>query len=303
MAKKQPRSLYGQVVAITGAARGIGKATARVLVRHGARVGIGDLDVELARKTAEELGGDVVAYELNVCDRASFQGFLDGVERDLGPVDILINNAGIMPLGPFDEEDDATTLRQIDVNVIGVITGCKLVVPKMKQRGRGHIVNIASMAGRAGYANAVTYCTTKFAVVGLSEALRAELRGTGIDLSVVCPGVVNTELGSGLNDTRAVKVVEPEDVADAIVEALRFNTFDVFVPPLAGQIWRALHVVPRGAAEAVGRAMKADQVLVNPDKDARAGYEARAAASDPGVEERAAQVEPAPPAGEKVTST
>jgi len=303
VAKKQPRSLYGQVVAITGAARGIGKATARVLVRHGARVGIGDLDLELARKTAEELGGDVVAYELNVCGRASFQGFLDGVERDLGPVDILINNAGIMPLGPFDEEDDATTLRQIDVNIIGVITGCKLVVPTMKQRGRGHIVNIASMAGRAGYANAVTYCTTKFAVVGLSEALRAELRGTGIDLSVVGAGVKNNKMGSGLNDTRAVKVVEPEDVADAIVEALRFNTFDVFVPPVAGQIWRALHVVPRGAAEAVGRAMKADQVLVNPDKDARAGYEARAAASDPGVEERAAHVEPAPPAGEKVTST
>src|SRR3954468_3935325 len=269
MAKKEPRSLYAQVVAITGGARGIGKATARALVRQGARVGIGDLDVELAHKTAEELGGGAVAGELNVCDRASFQGFLDGVERDLGPVDILINNAGIMPLGPFDEEDDATTLRQIDVNVVGVLTGCKLVVPKMKQRGRGHIVNIASMAGRAGYANAVTYCTTKFAVVGLSEALRAELRGTGIDLSVVCPGVVNTELGSGLNETRAVKVIEPEEVADAIVDGLRFNTFDVFVPPIAGQIWRVMHLLPRSAAEGVGRALKADQVLSNPDQSVR----------------------------------
>ena len=165
MAKKEPRSLYGQVVAITGAARGIGKATARALARQGARVGIGDLDVELARKTAEELGGSVEAFSLNVCDRASFSHFLDEVERTLGPVDVLINNAGIMPLGSFDEEDDATTLRQIDINVVGVMTGCKLVIPKMKQRGRGHIVNIASMAGRAGYANAVTYCTTKFAVV------------------------------------------------------------------------------------------------------------------------------------------
>jgi short-subunit dehydrogenase len=302
MAKKEPRSLYGQVVAITGAARGIGKATAKALVRQGARVGIGDLDVELARKTAEELGGGAEAFELNVCDRASFAKFLDDVERDLGPVDVLINNAGIMPLGAFDEEDDATTLRQIDVNVIGVMTGCKLVIPKMKARGRGHIVNIASMAGRAGYKNAVTYCTTKFAVVGLSEALRAELRDDNIDLSVVCPGVVNTELGSGLNETKAVKVVEPEEVADAIVEALRNNTFDVFIPPLAGHIWRAVHVLPRSAAEAVGRAMKADQVLVNPDEKVRSGYEARAAASDPGVEERAAEVEPAPPAGEKVST-
>jgi NAD(P)-dependent dehydrogenase (short-subunit alcohol dehydrogenase family) len=302
MAKKEPRSLYGQVVAITGAARGIGKATARALVRQGARVGIGDLDVELARKTAEELGGGAEAFELNVADRASFATFLDDVERTLGPVDVLINNAGIMPLGAFDEEDDATTLRQIDINVIGVMTGCKLAIPKMKERGHGHIVNIASMAGRAGYANAVTYCTTKFAVVGLSEALRAELRDTGIDLSVICPGVVNTELGSGLNETRAVKVVEPEEVADAIVEALRFNTFDVFVPPIAGTIWRAVHILPRSAAEGLGKALKADQVLVNPDQNVRSKYEARAAASDPGVEERAAQTEPAPPAGEKVSS-
>ena len=301
MAKKEPRSLYGQVVAITGAARGIGKATARALAGQGARVGIGDLDVELARKTAEELGGGVEAFELNVCDRVSFQRFLDDVERTLGPVDVLINNAGIMPLGAFHEEDDATTLRQIDINVIGVMTGCKLVIPKMQQRGRGHIVNIASMAGRAGYANAVTYCTTKFAVVGLSEALRAELRGTGIELSAVCPGVVNTELGSGLNETRAVKVVEPEDVADAIVDALRTDRFDVFVPPLAGHIWRAVHVLPRNAAEAVGRAVKADQVLVNPNQDVRAGYEARAAECDPGVEERVAEVDPAPPAGEPVS--
>ena len=302
MAKTEPRSVYGQVVAITGAARGIGKATARALARQGARVGIGDLDAGVARKAAAELGGNVEAFELNVCDRTSFARFLEDVERTLGPVDVLVNNAGIMPLGPFDEEDDATTLRQIDINVIGVMTGCKLVVPKMKQRGRGHIVNMASMAGRAGYANAVTYCTTKFAVVGLSEALRAELRGTGIELSVVCPGVVNTELGSGLNETRAVKVVEPEDVADAIVEALRTDRFDVFVPPLAGHLWRGAHVIPRSAAEAVSRALKADQVLANPDESVRAGYEARAAASDPGVEERAAQVDPAPPAGEKVTS-
>jgi NADP-dependent 3-hydroxy acid dehydrogenase YdfG len=295
VAKKEPRSLYGQVVAITGAARGIGKATARALVRQGARVGIGDLDVELARKTAEELGGGVEAFELNVVERASFEHFLDEVERTLGPVDVLVNNAGIMPLGAFDEEDDATTQRQLDINVSGVMTGCKLAIPKMKARGRGHLVNIASMAGRAGYANAVTYCTTKFAVVGLSEALRAELRDTGIEVSVVCPGVVNTELGSGLNETRAVTVVEPEDVADAIVEALRYDTFDVFVPKLAGTIYRAVHLLPRSAAEAVGRAMKADQVLVNPDQNVRAGYEARAAASDPGVEERVAE--------EKVTTS
>src|SRR5690242_17297413 len=105
---KQPKSLSGLVVAITGGARGIGKATAAALVREGARVGIGDIDLELARQTAGELGDSVAAYELDVTSRPSFAEFLDGVERDLGPLDVLVNNAGIMPVGAFLDESDAS---------------------------------------------------------------------------------------------------------------------------------------------------------------------------------------------------
>ena len=116
----------------------------------GAKVAIGDLDRELAEQTASELGGETIALELDVTRRDSFEGFLDQVEERLGSLDVLINNAGIMPLGKFVEEDDATAQRMVDINVHGVMYGMKLALPRMERRGSGHIVNIASQAGKAG---------------------------------------------------------------------------------------------------------------------------------------------------------
>ncbi|MCW3017135.1 MAG: family oxidoreductase, partial [Solirubrobacterales bacterium] len=141
---KQPRVLSGQVVAITGGARGIGKETARALVAQGMKVAIGDLDLAATEQTAAELGPNVKGYALNVCDRDSFTAFLDGAEADLGTIDVLINNAGIMQLGSFLQEDDATAHRQIDINVHGVLYGMKIILPRFVARGRGHLVNIAS---------------------------------------------------------------------------------------------------------------------------------------------------------------
>ena len=174
----QARSLKGKVVAITGGARGIGKATARALVLKGAKVAIGDLDRELAEQTAAELGGETIALELDVTRRDSFEGFLDQVEERLGSLDVLVNNAGIMPLGRFVEEDDLTAQRMVDINVHGVMYGMKLALPRMQRRNSGHLVNIASQAGKAGFPGGATYCGTKHFVVGVSEAVRAELRGT-----------------------------------------------------------------------------------------------------------------------------
>ena len=172
MARKQVKSVAGKVVAITGGARGIGKSTATALVRRGARVAIGDLDLELAEKTATELGGNVVAFALDVTDRDSFAAFLDEAEKELGAVDVLINNAGIMPVGPFGEENDETARPIVDINLHGVIFGTKLALERMVPRGSGHIVNVASQAGKAGLPGGATYCATKHAVVGLSEAVR-----------------------------------------------------------------------------------------------------------------------------------
>lgn len=281
---KERRSLAGKVVAITGGARGIGEATARAIVAKGAKVAIGDLDVELAQKTASVLGGETIALELDVTRRDSFENFISQVEERLGPLDVIINNAGIMPLGVFAEEDDATARRMIDINLHGVIFGTKLAIPGMVRRGSGHIVNIASQAGKAGFPGGATYCATKHAVVGLSEAVRAELRDTGVEVSVVMPAIVNTELGSGLVQARGVKQQEPSDVADAIVEALEAPKFDVWVPKVSAGIFKVINTLPRAGREAVARALKADQVLWDADKNVRAAYEARAARSEPGLE-------------------
>jgi short-subunit dehydrogenase len=272
---KAPRSLAGQVVAITGGARGIGRATAAALIMQGTRVAIGDIETELAERTASELGSGTIGLPLDVTDRASFAGFLDEVENRLGPLDVLINNAGIMPIGPFVTETDATARRMVEINLYGVILGSKLALERFGKRGRGHLVQIASAAGKMGFAGGATYCATKHAVVGLSEAIRAEVHDTGIDISVVMPVVVNTELGSGLPTTRGFKPVEPEDVANAIVEALQTGRFDVYVPKSVNAMVRTGAVAPRRMMEAIGRVMKGNQVLARPDHVARAAYEAR----------------------------
>ena len=281
---KQSKIIVGQVAAITGGARGIGKETARALIREGVRVSIGDLDIETARATAEELGAGTIALELNVTDRDSFERFAQETEDQLGPIDILINNAGIMQLGAYLDEDERTTRRMIDINVYGVHHGSQIALERFVPRGRGHLVNVASMVGKAGYAGGVTYSGTKHYVVGMSEGLRGELRGTGVEISVVMPVAVHTELGSGLGKARGVKQVEPEDVAAEIVAALKEPRFDVFVPRSVGPLTQFSNVLPRRAREGMARAMKADKVLSGADFNARKNYELRAAHSEPGLE-------------------
>jgi len=286
---KERRSLHGKVVAITGGARGIGKATATTLVRKGCRVALGDIDLALAEETASSLGGGTVAVKLDVTDRDSFRAFLDEAERQLGPVDVVINNAGIMPLGRFADEDDATAHRMIDINIHGVILGTKLALARMEPRGSGHIVNIASQAGKTGFPGGATYCATKFAVVGLCEAVRAELDGTDIEVHCVMPAVVNTELGSGLQEARGVKTLEPEEVADAIVDALETGRFEVWVPRSTKAIVTALSLVPRSGREKMAKVLKADKILAEPDQAARAAYEERAAKGGPDADAGAAE--------------
>ena len=268
------------MVAITGGARGIGKATAAALAREGATVAIGDIDLALAQATAEELGPQVRAYPVDVTSRSSFAEFLDSVERDLGPLDVLVNNAGIMPIAALTEEDDATAQRLVDINVHGVLHGVKEALPRMLAHGSGHVVNLASLAGKGGFPHLATYCATKHAVVGLSEAMRAELRGTAIEVTCVMPSLVNTELTSGVKAGLGVDKVEPEDVAAAIAGALRQPRFEVWVPRSVGRVTRFLGFLPRPAAEALGRVMGADKVMVQADMATRAAYERRIAESE-----------------------
>jgi NAD(P)-dependent dehydrogenase (short-subunit alcohol dehydrogenase family) len=282
MARQAPRSLEGKVAAVTGGARGIGRATAQALARAGARVAIGDLDAELAARTGSEVGA--LGLGLDVTDPASYASFLDEVETALGPLDVLVNNAGILHLGPFLEEDDAATRRQVDVNFFGVVNGLRLGVPRLLARPEGHIVNVASSAGKIAPPGIATYVATKHAVVGLTEAVRAEHAGSRLEFSIVMPGVVKTEMIAGYEDVRGVQKVEAADVADAIVDVLRRPRVDVFVPRALGPISRFMALLPRPARERLNRALKVDRVTWDADRSVRAAYEARAAASDPAHE-------------------
>jgi NAD(P)-dependent dehydrogenase (short-subunit alcohol dehydrogenase family) len=282
---KERRQLNGKVVAITGGARGIGKATARALVGKGCRVAIGDLDSALGEAAASELGGGSVGLALDVSDRASFASFLDEAERQLGPVDVVINNAGVMPVTPFVEESDASIRRQLDINLYGVIVGTQLAIERMRPRRSGHVINVASSAGKAGVPGIATYSATKHAVVGLTEAVRAEHADDGIEFSYVMPITVNTQLIEGVQDKPGVKRIEPEDVAGEIVAALETGKVDVYVPKQLRATVLMGGLLPRKAREAVARFMGVDKVMTEIDPQARRAYEERVAAHDSSQDE------------------
>ena len=211
---------------------------------------------------------------------APSSAFLDEAERQLGPArrgrQQRRDHAGDAVRRGVAED---SFRRQIDINLIGVITGTQLAIERLRPRGEGHIVNIASQAGKAGIPGIATYSATKHAVVGLSEAVRAELRGTGVEVACVMPTVVNTELTAGVGQ-RWVKPVEAEDVADAIVDALEVPRFDVFVPKANAALLKGGALLPRGAREWVARAMGTDKLMTEVDHGARRAYEERAAHSE-----------------------
>ena len=271
------QDLKGAVVAITGGGRGIGLAIGRALAARGARISIGDIDEDLARSAAASLRGH--GGKLDVRDRDSFAAFLEGTRKALGPVDVLVNNAGIMPSGPFTEEDDGLSDAQIDINLRGVIHGCKAALPAMIARGNGHIVNIASMAGVLAVPGLAVYCATKFAVVGLTDTLREEYRDSGVDFTMVMPAKVTTELASGTDSAaRGVPTASPEDVADAVIDALLHRIPAVTVPRYMATVAPLQGIAPAWLLRGLRRTLGDRRVLEAIDHNARAGYEKRIAA-------------------------
>ena len=193
-------AIGNKVIVITGGARGIGLATATALHNLGAKVAIGDVDEAKLKESATALGVDVYG-KLDVTDPDSFSSFLDDVERQLGPLDVLINNAGIMPAGTMIDEPDTVTRRILDINTYGVILGSKLAAQRMIPRRRGHIINIASLAGESPTPGS-TICASKYAVLGFTESARIECRNTGVHFSAVLPTFTNTELTSGTSGAK-----------------------------------------------------------------------------------------------------
>lgn len=270
--------LDGRVAAVTGGAQGIGKAIARALVAEGMSVMIGDLDLPTARATAEELGPRVHAVDLDVTDPTSVQRFVEAAEAAFGPLDVMVNNAGIMLVGELAKEDDRGTDLQVDVNLRGVINGCKAAIRAMQDRGDGHIVNIASTAGKVAVPRLATYTATKHAVVGLTDSLRAELRPAGIQVSAIMPVPVNTRLGADLGRS-LIPPVEADDVARQVVRVLRRRSNEAFVPSYVELLSAATRWLPSPARDAATRLLRGHDVMVGADDAKREAYQREAVAA------------------------
>lgn len=269
--------LEGAVVAITGGARGIGLAAAQRFADAGATVCIGDLDLAEAKRACVGIGAHAHAYELDVSSRRSFAAFIDEIETEVGPIDVLVNNAGVMPTGRFLAEPDSVDAACMSVNHFGTSLGMRLVIPRMIGRGRGHVVNVASMAGKIYMAGMATYVASKHATVGLSAAVRDELRGTGVTLSTMCPGVVRTRLAAGL-DWRGTFSVDADAIGRAIVDTCETRVAEVSVP---GPFMRLSQVAPFLPQDLLGRvrsSVSSHRIIEAPNTGARADYEAHARA-------------------------
>lgn len=262
----------GRVAVVTGAARGIGRATAAALRDAGARVAIGDIDAAQTAVTARELG--VHGGRLDVTDTASVEAFLDDVESVLGPVSVWINNAGIMPIGPVLEQDDAVIRRAVDVNVVGVMNGARAAARRMVRQGGGRIVDIASVAGRIPAPGMAVYSGTKFAVVGFGDALDAELADRGVRVSTVLPSFTRTELIAGTSPGWRTRPIPPEQVAATVLTVLIRGRRHAVVPRRLASGSAVWQLFPRPAAKMLRRALGLDTVFLDIGSDRR-DYDAR----------------------------
>lgn len=242
-------ALDGKVAAITGASSGIGEATARALAIEGCAVALAARRKDRLDGLAEEIraaGGTAEAFEVDVADEAQARDFVVATNERLGGLDVLVNNAGVMLLGPVAGADTEEWRRMMEVNGLGLLYCTHAAVPIMGAAGSGHIVNVSSVAGRQAGMGAGAYNFTKFGVVGFSEALRQECSHANVRVTVVEPGFTDTEL-QGHNTHPLVleqiekvrqsygELLEPEDIADAIVWATtrpnRVNVNEILIRP------------------------------------------------------------------------
>ena len=239
--------LRDKVVLITGASRGIGAAVARAAAAKRARVALiartqSDLSTVLA-----ELGGRGAFAAADVADPDALKGAIAALESGLGPIDVLVANAGIGAYGAFVDIEDDELERLVRVNVLGTMYAIRAVLPGMIERRRGHIVTIGSIAGRIGSAFEAVYSATKFAGVGLTEALAVEVAPYGIRTSIVNPGPVATSFGDARGhpyDRDRPKPVPAEDVARAVLDVIENGRSEVYVPKWFRPAVVTRHLVP-----------------------------------------------------------
>lgn len=269
MFKKQ--KLQGKVIAITGAARGIGLATAEALIAQGAKVSIGDIDLALAEKEAQRIGAQ--AFKVDVRDRESFAEFIQNTVQHFGSLYALVNNAGIMPMGAFLDEDPALADAQIDINFRGVVIGMQLAIPELLKNKTGHIINVASLAGRFALPGSAIYSGTKFAVVGLTEAVAGEFRNSGIEFTAIMPSKVLTELTTGTeNAAKVIPSVTPQQVADAVISTLIKPRLFIAVPDYLQSVYSVYGMMPQWMRKGARQVLGDDGILTKLDHSMHSGY-------------------------------
>ncbi|MFT8990262.1 MAG: SDR family oxidoreductase [Gluconobacter albidus] len=197
------KAIASKIVVITGASSGLGAQAALHLAEQGATVVLGARREDRIRALAEEItakGGTALAVETDVTDRASVQNLVDTAVRTYGRIDVLLNNAGVMPLSPLENLRVDEWDLMIDVNIKGVLYGIAAALPHMKAKKNGHIINVSSVAGHRVLENSAVYSATKFAVRALSEGLRGEVKTYNLRTTVISPGAVQSELLDGIHD-------------------------------------------------------------------------------------------------------
>jgi NADP-dependent 3-hydroxy acid dehydrogenase YdfG len=242
-------TIEGKVILISGASSGIGEATARELAKRGAKVVLGARRTDRLEKLAREInaaGGTARFRALDVTSQDDFAAFVNFARQEFSKIDVLVNNAGIMPLSPMEALKIGEWNQMIDVNIRGVLHGIAAVLPLMKQQGSGQIVNVSSIGGHATFPTAAVYCATKYAVIAISEGLRQE--STDIRVTVVSPGVVESELASTITHetTRAYMddfrkiALTPDAIARAIAFAVEqpkdVDVSEIIVRPTASPV-------------------------------------------------------------------
>jgi NAD(P)-dependent dehydrogenase (short-subunit alcohol dehydrogenase family) len=270
-------TLDGALVAVTGGANGIGRAIAEHFARLGARVAIGDIDSQAAQSLAAELGNGAIGVALDVSDEASFAAFLDAAEEANGPLAVLVNNAGVDWMGPFHTDTNRDSRREVAVNLMGPIIGSRLALQRMLPRRSGHLVNIASAAGRVPQPGSAVYSATKHGVVGLTECLRLEYRDSGVRFSILHPGYIPTAMTEGTQrPSRLLPTATPDDCARAVVDAVQHNRFEVWSPANQWVGVKLGHLFGRAVRERVLLAMGIGKIADDMDQSARANYHERA---------------------------
>ncbi len=247
------RDLRGRVIAVTGAARGIGAATADALARAGARLALADIDAPALARQQERLtavGLAAIAVPADVTRMESWLHLRDETLRAFGRVEVLVNCAGVICPGPIDRASEREVRRQIETNFLGTVLGTQAFLPQFRAQGRGHLVHVASLGGTVPLPQEAVYSATKFAVRGFCLALALELRGTEVAVSVICPDSVDTaqlraealRAGSPLSFTSPP--LEPREVARAIVRTIRSPRLEVAVPGWRGPLAKLLAFSP-----------------------------------------------------------